>query len=123
MLNCKLVKPQAECLNRIGRGYLLSSYRRRKLPNERLTQQLQLGDGESSCLAVALERQATIATDDRAARRYGEKANIAVTGTLGLLRALVRKQHLTMTEADTVLEAMIRQGYRSPVHRLSKLPD
>ena len=82
-----------------------------------------LGRGEASCLAVALQQQATIVTDDRAARRYGLNAGIAVTGTLGLLRVLVRKEYLTMSEADEVLGAMIRLGYRSPVRKLSELPD
>ena len=82
-----------------------------------------LGGGEASCLAVAIQRRATIVTDDQAARRYGLKVGVAVTGTLGLLRVLVRKGHLTLSEADEVLVAMVSQGYRSPVRRLSELPD
>lgn len=78
---------------------------------ERLT--LQLDNGEASCLALALTRGGVLVTDDQAARRYALSAGVAVVGTLGMLRILVRVGRCTQSEADNLLTAMIQQGYRS----------
>ncbi len=80
-----------------------------------------LDPGEASCLALAASRGLILATDDLAARRFAESEGISLTGTLGILVALVRDDALSLSEANTMLEAMIRRQYRSPVDRLDDL--
>jgi predicted nucleic acid-binding protein len=77
-----------------------------------------LGPGEASCLSLAISRQMILVTDDLAARRLAEKRNVSLTGTLGILIALVRKKALSLKEANAMLTAMIQRHYRSPVDRL-----
>lgn len=80
-----------------------------------------LGRGEASCIAIAIVRQATVLTDDQAARQYARSMGVAVSGTLGALRALIKNGNLTPTEADNLLTAMIERGYRSPVRSLREI--
>jgi len=82
---------------------------------------LVLGDGEASCIAVALERAASLFTDDLDARRYAQRHGICVSGTLGVLSLLVKRGHLTISGADDCLERMIAHGYRSPLRSLADL--
>jgi predicted nucleic acid-binding protein len=82
---------------------------------------LVLDDGEASCISVALEREASLFSDDFDARRYAQRHGIRVSGTLGVLALLVKGGHLTVAEADDCLERMIAHGYRSPVRSLADL--
>lgn len=81
----------------------------------------QLGLGERSAIAVAVQRGALLATDDAAARRIARQQGVTVTGTLGLLALAVRQSLLILTEGNDLLSAMIAQGYRSPLERLDEL--
>ncbi len=61
------------------------------VPSEetRLAQvRLILDDGEASCIAVAIERKASLFSDDMDARRYARRRGIKVSGTLGCFRFL-----------------------------------
>lgn len=80
-----------------------------------------LGDGEASCIAVALERKAGVFTDDLDARRYARRRGIRVSSTLGVLSLLVERRCLTMAQADVCLQEMIAHGYRSPIRSLADL--
>jgi predicted nucleic acid-binding protein len=82
---------------------------------------LILGDGEASCIGVALERGCVIFTDDRDARRYARRQKLRVSGTLGVLLLLVERKHLTVAEADACLREMIAHDYRSPVTSIAGL--
>ena len=82
-----------------------------------------LGDGEASCLAVAHERNGTLITDDRDARRYARRLGVAISGTLGVLALLVKRRILTLPEADSALQVMIKQGYYSPANSLTDIFD
>jgi predicted nucleic acid-binding protein len=89
---------------------------------ERLAQiRLVLDDGEASCIAVALERNASLFTDDLPARHDAQRRGITVSGTLGVLAATVTKGHLSLAKADAFLQQMIAHGYRSPVQSLADL--
>ncbi|MFQ5796018.1 MAG: DUF3368 domain-containing protein [Candidatus Bipolaricaulia bacterium] len=90
---------------------------------QRLADELkqQLDPGEAECLAVAQMRQSKILSDDFAARRLARQRKITVSGTLGVLLALVDEEHLTLEEADRFLAVMISHGYRSPVQSLQEL--
>ena len=81
----------------------------------------RLDAGEASCLALAVRRGLTFVTDDLAARQLAMDRGVLVTGTLGILVALVRERSLSLVEANTMLADMIRQRYRSPVDRLDEL--
>jgi len=80
-----------------------------------------LGAGERSCLAVAVSRSGTLASDDLLARRWAREHGVEVTGTVGILLASVRRGYLTLEQANALLTAMIAAGYRSPVERLDVL--
>jgi predicted nucleic acid-binding protein len=77
--------------------------------------------GEASCLALAISRRMTLVTDDLAARRLAEKSKVSLSGTLGILIALVRHDALSLKEANAILAIMIQRHYRSPVDRLDEL--
>jgi len=79
---------------------------------------LVLDDGEASCIAVALERNASLFTDDLLARQYAQRQGIIVSGTLGVLATLMAQKHLTAAQADELLQEMVSHGYRSPVRSL-----
>ena len=80
-----------------------------------------LDPGEASCLALAVSRQLTFVTDDLAARRLAKSRNVPLTGTVGILIALVRRQRLLLDEANQILVVMIQRRYRAPVDRLDDL--
>lgn len=80
-----------------------------------------LGLGEAACIAVAEARGVLLLTDDRAARRVARSLALQVSGTLGVLVRLVDSAELSMSEADDLLDRMIRAGYRSPVRSLDDL--
>ena len=79
-----------------------------------------LDPGEASCLALAISRQMTLVTDDLAARRLAENRKVPLSGTLGILIALVRQDALSLKEANVMLAGMIRRHFRSPVDRLDE---
>ena len=84
---------------------------------------VRLGEGERSCLAVAVHRHGLLASDDLDARRASQGYDIPTTGTIGILVLCVRRGHLSAGEADALLSNMIALGYRSPVASLSLLVD
>jgi len=79
-----------------------------------------LDPGEASCLTLAISRQMTLVTDDLAARRLPQKRKVPLSGTLGILIALVRHNAFSLKEANTMLAAMILKRYRSPVDRIDE---
>ena len=96
------------------------------VPNSAAEHRLQsefdqfLDPGEASCLALAISRRMTLVTDDLAARRLAEKRKVPLSGTLGILIALVRHNAFPLKEANTMLATMIQRHYRSPVNRLDQ---
>jgi predicted nucleic acid-binding protein len=80
-----------------------------------------LGAGEASCVAAAITRGLTLASDDLAARRMAAKRDVRLTGTIGILVRLVREDRLSLVEANAILAQMIKLRYRSPVERVDNL--
>lgn len=80
-----------------------------------------LGRGEAACIALAVSRGWMVLTDDRDARHTAREMGVAVSGTLGALMNLVRREVLSLLEADRHLAAMKQAGYRCPVNSLSEL--
>jgi predicted nucleic acid-binding protein len=82
---------------------------------------LLLDSGEASCLALAISRGLILVTDDLAARQLAHEKDVPLTGTVGILLALVRDGLLALPEANAILAEMIERRYRSPVERLDEL--
>ena len=74
-----------------------------------------VGRGEASCVAIASLRGWTVVTDDRAARNHCAEKNIPVTGTIGILKAACLDKQIIASDADRILNAMIDEGFYSPV--------
>ena len=81
----------------------------------------RLGRGERSCLAVAHSRGSLFASDDADARAAARRLGIPITGTLGILALTVRRELLTLAQANALLADMVAAGYRSPMERLDTL--
>jgi predicted nucleic acid-binding protein len=82
---------------------------------------LRLDPGEASCLALAISRGLILVTDDLAARQLAQERDVLLTGTVGILLALVRDGSLPLSEGNTLLAEMIQRRYRSPVDHLDEL--
>jgi predicted nucleic acid-binding protein len=80
-----------------------------------------LDSGEASCLALAISRGLILVTDDLAARQLAQERDVQLTGTVGILLALVRDGLLPLPEANAILAEMIERRYRSPVDHLDEL--
>jgi predicted nucleic acid-binding protein len=80
-----------------------------------------MGAGEASCLAVARERGYRLATDDKDARRLARQLNISLTGSIGILAALVKQGQISLVEGDRLLHEMVAAGYRSPLAMLEDI--
>lgn len=77
-----------------------------------------LGSGEASCIAVAKERKGIVATDDLLARSICNQLGCSVTGTIGVLDSLFKKNVLSSAQTNELLCAMIQKGFYSPVKRI-----
>jgi uncharacterized protein len=80
-----------------------------------------LHHGEAACLAIASNRKWVFLSDDGVARKSAAKLNLSVSGTLGALLALVKRQQITIEMADEVLYQMIQKGYYSPVQSVADI--
>jgi predicted nucleic acid-binding protein len=83
----------------------------------------RLHHGEASCLAIARHRNWAFLSDDKLARKLARSLGIVVSGTLGVLAQAVKRQFLTVEEADRLLGDMIARGYRSPYDSLQQFLD
>ena len=89
---------------------------------ERLAQVMPpLDSGEAACLALAQSRGFGVLTDDRLARRYARLMGIPLSGTLGVLKVLVERKYITLSQADETLHQLIALGYFSPITSLKEL--
>ena len=80
-----------------------------------------LGKGEASCIAFAKKQDATVVTDDRAARKQCAFMKIPFTGTVGILKASLLDDHLSLSRADEILHKMIVAGFYSPIRSLADI--
>lgn len=78
-----------------------------------------LGDGESSCLALAVHRGYIFACDDRLARNEATRLGVKLTGTIGILIKAVRLDLLTVKQANAILRAMVKAGFYAPVKQIT----
>ncbi|MDD4161599.1 MAG: DUF3368 domain-containing protein [Methanothrix sp.] len=80
----------------------------------------RFGRGEASCLAIALHRDAGILTDDLDARRFAQRGNIPVSGSIGILVKCVTNGLLSLEQGNELLSQMIQKGFYSPVESLDR---
>ncbi|MBI2942533.1 MAG: DUF3368 domain-containing protein [Chloroflexi bacterium] len=80
-----------------------------------------LGDGERTCIAVAVHRRGVFASDDLAARRVALRLGVTIAGTVSILVESVQRGEVDRGEANAILGTMIAGGYRSPINRLDPL--
>ncbi len=80
----------------------------------------RFGRGEASCLAIALHRNAGILTDDLDARRFAQRGNIPVSGSIGVLVKCVANGNLSLEQGNELLRRMIQEGFFSPVDSLDR---
>lgn len=83
-------------------------------------QMYRLGAGETEALVIGVSRGWTVATDDRAARKKLASHNppIKLSGTIGLLRALVDAKAVARSEAAELLRIMCERGGRLPNEKI-----
>lgn len=81
-----------------------------------------VGAGEAEGLAIARSRSLLILTDDLDARRLAASLGLDLSGTLGCLRDLVKRNVVDVAAADLFLARMRERGYHSPVRSLRDLP-
>lgn len=81
---------------------------------------VSLGDGESSCLALAARRGYVFACDDRQARSEAGRLGVPLTGTVGILVKAVRVGSIDLKKANTVLKRMIADGFYAPISRITQ---
>ncbi len=82
---------------------------------------LSLGNGERSCIAVAVHHRGMFACDDAVARREAQRLGLTITGTIGILVMNIRQGKLTAAEGNAIMIDLITQGYRSPITTLDDL--
>ena len=80
---------------------------------------ISLGDGESSCLALAAQRGYVFACDDRLARSEAVRLAIPLTGTVGILIKAVRSGAIDLKKANAILKRMIQAGFYAPMTRIA----
>ena len=81
---------------------------------------LRLGDGETEALVIAANRGWAVATDDGPARKRiaADNASVRLSGTIGLLRALVKATAVTQRDATELLTVMRERGARLPDEKI-----
>jgi predicted nucleic acid-binding protein len=70
--------------------------------------------GEAATIALALKFGYVAVIDERDARRLANALEVPVTGSVGILRAIVRDRHLDADEAWEIVQEMRSIGVRLP---------
>lgn len=87
----------------------------KSLPYERVPSEVsaatdtELDAGETAALAVALEREAILLTDDLEARDAAKDANVEVHGSLGVIALAYSTGRLEKTDAMNQMRALQRE--------------
>ncbi len=63
----------------------------------------RLGAGEASCLAVAIQRNHDILTDDMDARKTALREGVCVSGSVGVLATLIKREKIELDEGNRIL--------------------
>ena len=82
---------------------------------------VSVGAGEAACIAILVARGGLLLTDDGPARHLAAALGVEVSGTIGVLGKLVRREILSLKEGDAFLQGMRARGYWSPVRSLHEI--
>lgn len=111
--------PLTDCLDLLDQG-IFQTVTLDKIERATFRQLIgQLGAGEAGTIAAAFHRHGIAVTDDLAARRTCADVGVPVTGTIGILRSVLRDRVLTLTAANDLLHRMSAAGFHSPIDRLT----
>ena len=80
----------------------------------------RIGAGEASCLTLAILRKYDFLTDDMMVRKMAYREGIRISGSIGVLIALVKMERITPAIGNNILLNFIRQGYFSPREKLDE---
>jgi uncharacterized protein len=70
---------------------------------------LNLGTGETSSIALALETKSTVVLDDALARKRARQFDLSVLGTVGIVM-LLHRQDLVEGTLENDLKRLVKQG-------------
>lgn len=71
-----------------------------------------LGKGEASCIALAKQRGTIVVTDDRGARKQCQQMNLRATGTIGILKASLIVEDISLVARTERLDVQLGRCYR-----------
>jgi predicted nucleic acid-binding protein len=80
----------------------------------------RLGVGEASCLTLAILRKYDFLSDDMMVRKIAYREGVRISGSVGVLIALVKMEKITLANGNKVLSNFIRHGYFSPTDKLDE---
>lgn len=80
-----------------------------------------LGGGEAACLAMAATRGWIVASDDRLAQREARRRGVEYLGTPGLLLIAIRRDLLTLEEADAMIGVLEEHRFRVAFESFAEL--
>lgn len=81
----------------------------------------KLHSGEASSLSVAFHRKWVFFSDDKAARSAARKLGVTISGTLGILLSLVKRDYVAIDKANSILYQMVQAGYYAPIRSLDEI--
>ena len=76
------------------------------------TLKLLLDLGESEAIALAKEKNIAVIIDEKKGRKIAKDMDLKVIGLLGMIYLNVKKEYLTLEEAESFLDDAINHGYR-----------
>ena len=80
----------------------------------------RLGAGEASCLTLAILRKYDFLSDDMMVRKMAYREGVRISGSIGVLIALIEMERITLATGNNVLLNFIRHGYFSPTDKLNE---
>ena len=80
----------------------------------------RLGAGEASCLTLAILRKYDFLSDDMMVRKMAYREGVRISGSIGVLIALIKNERITPATGNIVLLNFIRHGYFSPTDKLDE---
>jgi len=80
----------------------------------------RLGAGETSCLTLAILRRYNFLSDDMMVRKMAYREGVRISGSIGVLIALIKMERIALATGNNVLLKFIRHGYFSPKDKLDE---
>lgn len=71
-----------------------------------------LDQGEAEAIELAITKQLPLIIDEKKGRKIAQQMGLMITGLAGLLILAVKKEILSSSEVEMILNDAIKQGYR-----------